>query len=231
MTVSDIFNGSIEIENAIKYTKIRLFTAALQTSSIPVEELLDIEQNWSIPSSETVGGPSWSYISAVCWLYGRMIHEELGGIPIGLIVSSWGGTPIELWMPPQPLHDCGISSEANSEYNRDKYTCTFSKMIQSWREIWHERTNTITHIQFPFGFVQICCQGEICATNDDAWLPLSISDKSHLIIILRIRNACTGKSIYGIRYLWHETPCSYKQAAMYSITDTNLTSPPYIKIN
>ncbi|CAF1501538.1 unnamed protein product [Adineta steineri] len=202
-----------------------------------------------------------------------MIHEELGRIPIELIVSSWGGTPIELWMPPQPLHDC----EANSEYNRDKYTCTFSKLIQSWREIWHERTNTITHIQFPFGFVQvnfvyfilihlrtkhdvayrlsrsglaiaynrsiefqgpilsninvssdreriyitytavqditfrnlngfqICCQGEICATNDDAWLPLSISDKSHLTIILRIRNACTGKSIYGMK---HYSPAS-----------------------
>jgi hypothetical protein len=37
----------------------------------------------------------------------------------------------------------------------DKYACSFSKMIQSWRQIWNERTNGITDIQFPFGFVQV----------------------------------------------------------------------------
>jgi hypothetical protein len=45
--------------------------------------------------------------------------------------------------------------EANSGYNRDQYTCTFSKMIESWRQTWNERTNGITDIQFPFGFVQV----------------------------------------------------------------------------
>jgi hypothetical protein len=28
-------------------------------------------------------------------------------------------------------------------------------MIQYWRETWNERTNGITDIQFPFGFVQV----------------------------------------------------------------------------
>jgi hypothetical protein len=28
-------------------------------------------------------------------------------------------------------------------------------MIQYWREIWSERTNGSTDIQFPFGFVQV----------------------------------------------------------------------------
>ena len=45
-------------------------------------------------------------MSAVCWLYGRMIHEALGGRPIGLIATVWGGTSIELWMPPKALEDC-----------------------------------------------------------------------------------------------------------------------------
>ncbi len=35
------------------------------------------------------------------------------------------------------------------------YTCLFSKMIYYWRQIWNERTNGITDIQFPFGFVQV----------------------------------------------------------------------------
>ncbi len=45
--------------------------------------------------------------------------------------------------------------ESNSGYNTDKYNCSFPKMIQSWRETWNERTNGITDIQFPFGFVQV----------------------------------------------------------------------------
>jgi len=45
-------------------------------------------------------------MSAVCWLYGRMIHQALDSRPIGLIATSWGGTAIELWASPQALHDC-----------------------------------------------------------------------------------------------------------------------------
>jgi hypothetical protein len=35
------------------------------------------------------------------------------------------------------------------------YACSFAKMIQYWRQIWNQRTNGITDIQFPFGFVQV----------------------------------------------------------------------------
>jgi sialate O-acetylesterase len=108
MAVSDIFNATEEIANAGKYPKIRVFTAALVPSSTPVEELLGIVENWSVASTKSIGGPSFTYMSAVCWLYGRMIHEALDGRPIGLVATSWGGTAIELWMPPKALEDCGI---------------------------------------------------------------------------------------------------------------------------
>jgi sialate O-acetylesterase len=110
MAVSDIFNATEEINNAGNYPKIRVFTAALQPSDTPIEELLGIIENWSVASAQSIGGPSFTYMSAVCWLYGRMIHVQLNGRPIGLIATSYGGTAIELWMPPPALHDCGISS-------------------------------------------------------------------------------------------------------------------------
>jgi sialate O-acetylesterase len=109
MTVSLIFNATEEITNAGNYPKIRLFTATLMSSSVPVEELLGIHLNWSLASSKTVGGPDWGYMSAVCWLYGRMIHQALGNRPIGLIATSWAGTPIESWMPPKALQDCNVT--------------------------------------------------------------------------------------------------------------------------
>jgi hypothetical protein len=49
-----------------------------------------------------------------------------------------------------------------------------------------------------------------------------------LTITRRIPNSCVGQQLYGVRYLWHETPYRFKQAAIYSDTDPNLSSP-YIK--
>jgi sialate O-acetylesterase len=109
-TVDMMFNGSEEIANAGNFPKIRLFTASLISSLSPIEELLGINLNWSVASPQTVGGPSWNYMSAVCWLYGRMVHQALGGRPMGLIATSWGGTPIEVWMPPQALQECNVTT-------------------------------------------------------------------------------------------------------------------------
>jgi sialate O-acetylesterase len=106
MTVSSIFNATEEIANASNYPKLRLFTAALIPSAVPVEELLGMNLNWSVASPQSVDGPGWNYMSAVCWLYGRMIHQALEGRPLGLVATSWGGTAIEYWMPPQALQAC-----------------------------------------------------------------------------------------------------------------------------
>jgi sialate O-acetylesterase len=106
LTVGMIYNATEEIANADNYPKIRLFTVALIPSAVPVEELLGMNLNWSVASPHSVGGPDSAYMSAVCWLYGRMIHQALDGRPIGLIATSWGGTAVEFWMPPKALEDC-----------------------------------------------------------------------------------------------------------------------------
>jgi sialate O-acetylesterase len=103
--VNSMFNASVEIENAYKYPKIRLFTAARAQSHTPQEELLSVGLKWSVASNVTVAS---GYTSAVCWLYGRMVQETLGGRPMGLIHTSWGGTGIEFWSPPEALKACDI---------------------------------------------------------------------------------------------------------------------------
>jgi sialate O-acetylesterase len=110
MTVSMIFNASEEIANAGNYPKIRVFTASTEPSATPIEELVAITLKWSVASPQSVGGPDWAFMSAVCWLFGRMIHQALGSRPIGLIATSWGGTAIELWMPPKALQDCNTTT-------------------------------------------------------------------------------------------------------------------------
>jgi sialate O-acetylesterase len=48
-----------------------------------------------------------------------------------------------------------ILGEDNTYFHTDLYPCTFSKLIEYWRSIWHERTNSNTDPTFPFGFVQL----------------------------------------------------------------------------
>jgi sialate O-acetylesterase len=105
--VRGMFNGSVEIANAGNYSKVRLFTIADTTANTPQEEVLQIALPWSVASPASVGSGA---TSAVCWLFGRMIQEGLGGRPIGLVHTSWGGTDIEYWTPPEVLKDCGVTS-------------------------------------------------------------------------------------------------------------------------
>jgi hypothetical protein len=47
---------------------------------------------------------------------------------------------------------------------------------------------------------------------------------------LTIDSSCVGKQLHGLRYLWRETPCPFKQVTIYSGTDSNLPAPPYIRL-
>ncbi len=41
-------------------------------------------------------------MSAICFLFARRVHDETG-VPMGLIASDWGGTPVEAWSNQEAL--------------------------------------------------------------------------------------------------------------------------------
>ncbi|MDB6095163.1 MAG: Sialate O-acetylesterase [Verrucomicrobia bacterium] len=52
---------------------------------------------WLSATPETVGD-----FSAIAYFFARDLHRKLG-VPIGIVNSSWGGTPIEAWMDDRAL--------------------------------------------------------------------------------------------------------------------------------
>lgn len=110
MTMGMIYNATEEIQNAGNYSKIRVMAVMTRSSPVPLEELMSTILRWSVASPYSIGGYNWGHMSAVCWLYGRRIHEELGGRPIGLIATSWVGTSIEFWSPPEALENCNATT-------------------------------------------------------------------------------------------------------------------------
>jgi sialate O-acetylesterase len=81
-------NAETEIA-AAKYPQIRLFYVPRKTSAVPVD---DVDAKWVVCSPETV--PEFS---GVRYFFGREMHKDLK-VPVGLIHSSWGGTPIASWI-------------------------------------------------------------------------------------------------------------------------------------
>ncbi|MCE2401409.1 hypothetical protein J4G08_11035 [Candidatus Poribacteria bacterium] len=90
-TVNASNNRDAEIA-AANYPMIRLFHIPKETSGVPV---LDVNAQWRPTTPETV-----MHFSAVAYYFGRHLHKELD-VPIGLINTSWGGSRIEPWTPPE----------------------------------------------------------------------------------------------------------------------------------
>jgi sialate O-acetylesterase len=88
-----IQNSSIEIKNA-DYPQIRLFTV---TRAYAAEPQFDCLGKWSECNPQTI-----EQFSATAFFFGKKLHKELN-VPIGLIHSSWGGTPVESWISKENL--------------------------------------------------------------------------------------------------------------------------------
>lgn len=85
--------GIVDAEKEIAasdYPQIRLFSTAHMTAYHPQMHLIG---RWKECSPESMVD-----FSAVAYFFGRKLHKELN-VPIGLINSSWGGTPAEAWTP------------------------------------------------------------------------------------------------------------------------------------
>jgi sialate O-acetylesterase len=96
------YQAQNDINNAAN-PNIRLFTAPKNKQLKPVD---DVKSSWQECKPDTV--PNFS---AVAYYFGRDLQKALN-VPVGLIHTSWGGSPAEVWMSEEVLG-------GNPEYKRD----------------------------------------------------------------------------------------------------------------
>lgn len=92
-------NGIIDMKQELDTEmnpQIRLFTVTKKCADYPVDDCVG---HWTVCNAENA-----FHFSAVGYFFGKRLAEELGQ-PVGLINSSWGGTPIEVWMPAASMAD------------------------------------------------------------------------------------------------------------------------------
>ncbi len=132
MTVSRSKDFEVEQAAAI-LPNIRMFRENSAAATEPQEAG---SGKWEVCSPETVGS-----FSATAFFFGRELHKTLK-LPVGLINSSVGGTPIESWtsMPAQkdlaelkPLFTRWDNDTAS--YDPDKAKVQFEKQFAEWRTV------------------------------------------------------------------------------------------------
>ena len=69
---------------------IRLFQVSKSTAAFPQD---DLDGSWKVCGPESLKG-----FSAVGYFFAKELQQKLN-IPVGIINSSWGGTPAETWTP------------------------------------------------------------------------------------------------------------------------------------
>ena len=78
--------------------RIRIFTVQRTVSAAPLDDCVG---SWQPVLPETIQD-----FSAVAYFFGRELHAAMG-VPIGLISSNWGGTPVEAWTSESTLATLG----------------------------------------------------------------------------------------------------------------------------
>ena len=101
-TAAPIKDGDKEIA-AANYPKIRLLLQTKRTAAAPIG---DTDNVWTLCTPETAKD-----FSAVAYFFGRKIHQE-ENVPIGLIDTTWGGTPAHAWISSEGIGWANLDSVA-----------------------------------------------------------------------------------------------------------------------
>ena len=96
------------------------------TANYPEIRLIKIRHDQALEPQEDVLPTSWEMcspanvmdFSAVAYFFARHLHNEYG-IPIGLISSNWGGTPVDSWISQDKLSEFPQMEEILATYEQE----------------------------------------------------------------------------------------------------------------
>ena len=136
-TVAGSNNAEEEIANSGN-DQIRMWTARRTVSTKPA---FDVAGGWAVASPKTTGS-----FSAVAYYFARKLQQELG-VPVGILHSSWGGTPVEAWTSRDKLESIDGARPILQRYDAavkayPKAKKAFDKAFKRWQETRNGPKNT-----------------------------------------------------------------------------------------
>jgi len=131
MTVASARDATAARE-AADHPTLRVFTTPTRAAADPAAEAKGV---WVVSRPDTVAG-----FSAVAYFFGRELHAALK-VPVGLVVSSVGGTLAEAWTPPAAVEAepelAGMWARAQKTlvgYDRAGAVTKWEKAWRRWKQ-------------------------------------------------------------------------------------------------
>jgi len=122
--ISAMDNSEVEIASA-NCPQIRLLRVPQVGNPVPQS---DIDAEWKVCSPDNV-----TDFSAVGYLFGKRIHDAVG-VPVGLIHNSWGGTPIEAYIPRDVMDTCSACADLLHRFDEKMKVYTDETLKQEQKE-------------------------------------------------------------------------------------------------
>ena len=118
---------------AAKFPQIRMFAVERVVGKTPQK---DCKGQWVVCTPEAVGN-----FSATAYFFGRDLHQKLN-VPVGLINSSWGGTPVESWTSAEALAELPEMKAVTDQWaartaqpwDEAKVMAGYEKQVAAWKE-------------------------------------------------------------------------------------------------
>ena len=111
-TIGAGFIGKDSVVAQANQGEIRMFHVDYRTSQTPCH---DVSGQWQVTSPSTVGN-----FSAIGYFIACKVLKELD-VPVGIINSTWGGTPIECWTPEEAYINCDRLRSVNDELKQGEW--------------------------------------------------------------------------------------------------------------
>jgi len=145
--VGEVWLGSGQSNMAMGVSRAKDFEAEKAAANLPLLRMFREESasspapqpeakgKWAVCSPETVGA-----FSATLYFFGRELHRELK-VPVGLINSSVGGTPIESWIAaeaqassPELKAATEAAAKAEAAFDEAAAKANYEKALARWKE-------------------------------------------------------------------------------------------------
>ena len=146
-----------EIKLADEMGQIRMFGVGQPAGRLdgPQETLPSVALPWTVVNSTTVMQTGhFSQFSAVCYMSGRHVFTDIldKKIPVGLISSNWGGTPVEAWMPADQLQGQCDQSKPTKPTDPDAKS-TSASVLDDWNP--NADSVLFNNMIYPFNGVNV----------------------------------------------------------------------------
>ncbi|HVI44667.1 MAG TPA: sialate O-acetylesterase [Chitinophaga sp.] len=112
---------------------------------------LVVEHNKCLTPQRDIAGGKWQAcdtvntggFSAVAYYFARRVHQQQG-VPIGIIQSTWGGTPVEAWTGREGLLASPVTKSrilANDTLTAADFVQDSVDLLRFWEIVYHPQNN------------------------------------------------------------------------------------------